>query len=135
MESVVAIPLTWRTLPLSMNVRLHHMVEYRAREAIKNEMLVKARQLRIPKGLEWVHIELHWRPAKRNRRDTDNPAPSLKAVIDGLVKYGLVADDNSEHVSSETVIEPVGDRVLFWVSIKYIALDPGQSVDGGHSRV
>lgn len=113
------LELSWRELPMSQNKKLHHMAVHRERGIIINEVLVRSRAAKLPTNLDRVHVELHWMPAVIRSRDTDNPAPSVKALIDGLVRYGLVPDDNSHHVSSETVIHEakLGSVVKFWVRI------------------
>lgn len=66
---------------------------------------LKARQARIP-AMDSAHIELHWVPADRRKRDSDNPYPTLKAAIDGLKDAGVISiDDDSEHVTSRVVID------------------------------
>jgi hypothetical protein len=108
------VPLPYDRPPLSMNKRLHHMAEYRVREQIRTDVLALARFYKLPKGLERVHVVLHWSPIVRRTRDTDNPGPTVKAILDALKPgtpkkpgHGLVPDDDSEHVSSEVVIHPV----------------------------
>jgi crossover junction endodeoxyribonuclease RusA len=122
--------LTWAELPLSANKHTHHMVVARHRKEIRREVQVRARAAKLPTGLGRVHIILHWAPKDKRRRDTDNMNPSLKPVIDGLVDYGLVPDDNSHHVTSSCEIhEPMprtdryGHQVtqnVFWVSIEHV---------------
>lgn len=113
-----SIDLSWTKLPLTQNRREHYQAVGRKRRDIKDEIIVRARSNKLPKLLQQGHVELHWRPAVGRQRDTDNPAPSLKAVIDGLVAYGIFEDDNSEIVSSETVIHPpVKGKNVFWVTI------------------
>jgi Holliday junction resolvase RusA-like endonuclease len=43
--------------------------------------------------LERVSIVVEYQPPDRRRRDADNPAPSAKACIDGIVAAGVLTDD------------------------------------------
>lgn len=58
---------------------------------------VYARAARLPK-LGRAHITAELRFRDRRRRDSHNYYPTLKAVIDGLVDYGLLDDDSSEYL-------------------------------------
>lgn len=111
----VAGPVEWRldlpgytSPPLSENQRLHWAAKHRIGQQLRNDVLLLARAAKLPRNLGRVEIVWHWQPTVRRRRDDDNPTPSLKVARDALVAYGLVADDDSEHVRSGCVIEPVG---------------------------
>jgi len=52
----------------------------------------------IPLRLDQVHIIAELRFRDRRRRDPANWAPTAKAIVDGLVDYGLIADDDHRHV-------------------------------------
>lgn len=93
--------------PLNANQRLHRMAEYRLQAQVKGDTIRMALMERLPTGLSRVQIVLHYRPASRRKRDTDNLSATLKPAIDGLKTYGLIPDDNSEHVLSTCVIDPV----------------------------
>lgn len=120
MAQLWTIRLPYDRPPLSLNDRMH----WAKAAGLKRMLLADIQNLaiseRIPRGLDRVHIVLHWQPARRGQRDTDNPTATLKPLIDGLVKYGLVTDDNSEHVTSECVIEPVGKPSRTWLTIRRV---------------
>jgi len=90
----------WRRPPLTMNDRLHW-----ARKAEKTRMMRGAAQwaakgARLPTDLHHVTVGLSWVVNDRRRRDGgENLAPTYKALLDGLVDYGLVADDDPAHVT------------------------------------
>jgi hypothetical protein len=111
------IDLPYDTPPLSLNDRMHHMVAYRLKKQLKADGRVLALSAKLPRGLDRVHIILHWQPPDRRHRDSDNPTATLKPLIDGLVAYGLVVDDNSAHVTSECVIEPAARPARTWLTI------------------
>ena len=58
-----------------------------------------AKAARLPRGLDRVHIVAYVHPAKGGRlRDAHNVYPTGKACVDGLVDYGLIADDDDAHL-------------------------------------
>jgi crossover junction endodeoxyribonuclease RusA len=111
------IDLPYPAPPLSLNKRMHYRSEARVRKQIHSDVAVLARVLKIPKGLQRVEIVLHWQARVIRRRDSDNPTPTLKACIDALTKYGLVEDDDAEHVTSRCVIEPLAKKPRVWLTI------------------
>lgn len=115
------LELPYSVPPLSLNQSMHHMKLAGWKKQIESDTRWLARAARLPKNLDRVHIELHWQPGTTRRRDTDNPTPTLKKVIDALVKERLVTDDDSMHVSSECIIEPtVQKQGKVWVVIKIV---------------
>lgn len=58
---------------------------------------VYATKARLP-GLGKVRIEAVLSFADKRRRDPHNYYPTLKAIIDGLVDYGLIPDDSDEYL-------------------------------------
>ncbi len=111
------LDLPWPRPPLDENKRLHHMAVYRARQEIIPAVRVLALQAKLPKGLDRVGIVLHWQATVHRPRDSDNPTPTLKACIDALTRYGLLEDDDSEHVTSGCVIEALGPKSRLWLTI------------------
>lgn len=57
--------------------------------------LVHARRVHLPK-LQRVHVLAVLCFPDRRRRDPHNYYPTLKALVDGLVDYGLVPDDSHQ---------------------------------------
>jgi len=102
----VILPLPYDKPPLSLNGRYHWARKAALAQGIKSAVFIIAKSNRVPR-MGGAHVTLHWVPKDKRRRDTDNPIPTLKACIDGLVKAGVVPDDSSEYVSSEVVIDPV----------------------------
>lgn len=113
------IDLTWADLPLSMNKSMHYHQAARERQMIIHEVTTRARAQHLPRDVPAIVVELHWQPRVIRARDTDNPAPSIKAIIDALVRYGMVADDDHTRVRSESVIHPAdkASKVKFWVRV------------------
>lgn len=59
---------------------------------------VYARQAHLPRGLTAVHVIARCHRTIKRRSDVGNLYPTAKAVVDGLVDAGLVADDDNRHV-------------------------------------
>ena len=109
-----------------MNDRPHHRVRARITGEIRDETLLRARFLQLPKGLQRVRITLIYRPLQKRRRDAINLAPTLKAVEDALVQYGLVPDDTPEFIDPVMpVIEaPVPGQRLSEILVRVEQLAP-----------
>lgn len=61
-----------------------------------------ARAAKLPR-LGRAHILATLRFTDRRRRDGHNYYPTLKAVVDGLVDYGLLADDSSKFLDGPDI--------------------------------
>lgn len=94
----------YKSPPLSLNKKMHWRVEQSWVKQLHHDVIILAMFNKLPKDQARAHVTLVWHPSTRRRRDTDNPTPTLKACIDGLVKYRLVPDDSSEYVSSSVLI-------------------------------
>jgi hypothetical protein len=73
----------------------------------RDAAFVAAFQVKPPKGLERVRVDVLWTFAGRSPvREIENLRPTLKAVIDGAVGpkgktapgYGIVVDDSDRHL-------------------------------------
>jgi len=58
-----------------------------------------AKAEKLPTGLARVHIEATLQFRDNRRRDVHNLMPTLKAVVDGLVDYGLIPDDSTRYLT------------------------------------
>jgi crossover junction endodeoxyribonuclease RusA len=94
------VPLPWLQPPLSQNQALHWTEANEQKQAIKQAVVVLVKQqLRganadSPPIKPPVEVVLRWTVTDRGRRDTDNPVPTLKAAIDGLVAAKFIPDDH-----------------------------------------
>lgn len=75
--------------------------------------------------LERSRILVFWHPFDRRRRDPLNIAPIGKAVVDGLVRAGVLVDDSAEHVEGPDFRmgpalsgRPLGDQYVVTVRIE-----------------
>lgn len=115
------LTLPYPSPPLRDNDRPHWAAKARTVKELRRDAWVLARAEKLPKGLGRVRIVLHWRPAIVRRRDPLSAAPTLKPLVDGLVDYGLVVDDDIEHVELRCVVEPVGRPGRVWLTITDIS--------------
>jgi len=67
-------------------------------KSIVDAAIVMTRNAKVPK-LERVVISAVYHPHDRRKRDAHNWSPSVKAAIDGIVRAGVLVDDDSEHVT------------------------------------
>ncbi len=83
---------------LSANQRLHHYVYARMVRDIADATLMACPQHLVPRlGKAHVMASISW-PDKR-KRDVHNYYPTLKAMIDALVRHrGFLPDDSDEYL-------------------------------------
>jgi crossover junction endodeoxyribonuclease RusA len=83
----------WAKAPLSLNYRLHRMVEAKIVKDLRLVMSVRARHIPFMTRCE---VSLVWFVNDRRRRDDENPIATLKALCDGLVDAEIVEDDTAQ---------------------------------------
>ncbi|MGM5068144.1 hypothetical protein EU244_025135 [Rhodococcus qingshengii] len=112
--------------PLSMNDRGMSkgaaMAKAQTVKGIRETACTLAKSNGLPKGLDYVVCELHYRPRDNRRRDTDNLTATAKPLYDGLIDYGLVPDDIPRHMAKrEPVIHPAvkGQPPALWLEIEW----------------
>ena len=88
----------WKRPPLNANQRLHWAAEAGLTKEVREKARLVAAAARLPKGLSRVEVWIEVTPRDRRRRDPANWMPTQKAMIDGLVDYGLVPDDCPPYV-------------------------------------
>ncbi len=103
--------------PLRDNDRAHWAVKASKTRQLRENVYWLAVAARLPKDLGRARIVLHWQPTTVRRRDQLSIAPTLKPLVDGLVDYGLIVDDDSDHAELSCRIEPVGKPSRVWLSI------------------
>ena len=110
---------------LSANDRPGHWsIKHGATQDVRTDVFVKTRALRLG-VLDAIRVDVVWVVADRRRRDTDNAAPFLKAIYDGIgadkgVSAHLVDDDDPAHMYKAplTIRYEKGVRPHFEVSIQ-----------------
>ena len=83
---------------LNMNQRLHWAVKAERTRQWRTLARFTAAQAKIPTGLDRVHIMAYVHRTDNRSYDVHNLLPTMKAVIDGLVDYGLVDDDDNSRL-------------------------------------
>ena len=115
------IDLPYTAPPLRDNDRRHWADKHKRTAILRRDAytiaLAMNRAGELPHGLGRVRIVLVWRPAVNRRRDQLSIAPTLKPLVDGLVDYGLIPDDDTEHCELSCRIEPVAKPARLWLEI------------------
>ena len=88
-----AMELPLQRPPLSANQRMHWAPLAREKKKLRQMGRAVAAAARLPRGLSCVEVWIAVTPRDRRRRDPSNWMPTQKALLDGLVDYGLVPDD------------------------------------------
>lgn len=83
---------------INLNQKEHWAPRNKRAQAWRHGAHMIARQNRLPKGLQRAQVDAYVWKSSRRRYDPHNLMPTLKPVVDGLVDYGLVADDDVEHL-------------------------------------
>lgn len=94
----VALPPGLRLLNSNEMRRMHWALERRISRGIVDAAIVMTRKAKVPK-LERVVISSVLHPRNRQKIDPHNWSPSVKAATDGIVRAGVLVDDDSEHVT------------------------------------
>lgn len=84
---------------LHSNQRLHWRPERQRKIALRNrgQFLARQQKLVVPTPC-FVVVKVGLRT--NGRADADNCAPTVKCLIDGIVKAGAIEDDSSDHIIS-----------------------------------
>jgi hypothetical protein len=117
------IELPYTSPPLRDNDRHHWARKAELVRGLRADAKLMARFVGVPTGLSLVGIVLHWQPATRRRRDQLSIAPTLKPLVDGLVDYGLIPDDDTTHCELSCRIEPVAKPARVWLEITDLTVD------------
>lgn len=124
----VSMLLPYSKPPLSLNDRGHYMARARKVAQVRRDVHLIARSHNLPRGLEHVTVQLHYRPARNGRRDPINLTATHKALVDGLTAgtrnpgYGLVPDDTPQYVTDTIpIVHPAikGQPGQLWLDITW----------------
>lgn len=121
------IDLPWSRLPLSMNDRGHWAPRARKIRQVRDTACWLTRAAHLGRCSR-VRVELHYQPAVRRGRDSDNLATLFKVCVDGAcIDSGLVPDDTDRYVERVwPTIHPVvrGEPGRLWMVVT--VLDPSE---------
>lgn len=95
----------WGKVRMSMNDRMHHYERDRRNKVWLQ--LARDAAANVP-ALDWARVLVFYRFPTAHRRDVHNLMPTSKAIVDGLVKAGVLPDDQDEYlVGPDNRREPV----------------------------
>lgn len=83
---------------MSANQRLHWRVRSTRTRRIRTATAEAAVLANLP-GLQRAHITAHIAYPRDGRADPANAAPTVKAMVDGLVDAGVIPDDDHTHLT------------------------------------
>lgn len=82
---------------LTANGRYHWAERKTRTRLLRQRAHLAARQAHLP-HLEHARLTVYVHTRTRTRMDPLNAAPTVKAVVDGLIDWGLLPDDDHEHL-------------------------------------
>lgn len=96
--------LTIQGIPPTQNEfrRMHHFTIAKRKKEWEEIVMVEVKRQSIQK-VNQVTMEYNLHFANNRRRDADNYATSCKFIQDGLVKAGILPDDDFDHVLGLTI--------------------------------
>lgn len=118
-ELWVPQPAGW----INANHRMHWAQKAKLTKAWREAGVVYARLAKLPKGLERVQIEAYVVKKTAREYDAHNLTLTAKALVDGLVDYGLVPDDTNKHVVGPDMREGGKDLPGILVKITSLVID------------
>lgn len=83
---------------LSLNDRMHWGRRHSLSKAWRDAVYWWAHANALPRNLPACELRVTFPVTDRRRRDSDNPAPTVKAIVDGLVLAGCWPDDTPDWV-------------------------------------
>lgn len=93
-ELWIPAPTEW----LNANQRLHWAAKAKRTRIWRQAACAHAKSHHLPTFGNRVHVTITITKPTRRRYDVHNLLPTAKAVIDGLVDYGLIPDDDNAHL-------------------------------------
>lgn len=94
-QFTVNAPADW----INLNQRLHWAKKAQLTKAWRLAAHDAAECAMLPQNLTKVHVTAYITKPTRRAFDVHNLIPTMKAVIDGLVDYGVVADDSTKYLT------------------------------------
>lgn len=96
---MITIKLPYVKPPLSLNQRMHRHEKARVTANVREAAFFLAKSHNLPLNVAHASIRLHYAPLRNGRREGINIVLTQKALVDGLVDYGLVPDDTPQYVT------------------------------------
>lgn len=112
--------MDWDRLPWSLNDYWNRFKVAKEKKSIRETGQLLALEAGIDR-VERLRVTLHWLPKQSRTRDAENPAPTLKALCDGLVDAGVVDDDDPWRMVKlmPVIYLPIkGERARLWLVLE-----------------
>jgi hypothetical protein len=101
LELFIALPADW----INANDRLHWRAKAKLTKAWRMAAHIHARVHGLPRGLGRIQVTMFVRKPTARAYDAHNLMPTAKAVMDGLVDYGLIPDDTNAYLVGPDIRE------------------------------
>lgn len=107
------------TKPLSLNDRMGWQQRYRLTKPWFDAGMVLARKHRIPLLPHFTAV-LEYAPREKRVRDPENLTPTLKALVDGMVKHGVAPGDDPRYYTPTPAVihDATGEPGRLWLVVK-----------------
>lgn len=125
-EMIVTIPKNeW----LSSNDRLHWRVKASRTKWLRRRGYFEARRNGLL-PMRRVFLTAHVQYATSGRADPANVYPTVKALVDGLVDFGVLTDDDSKHLPEMTFKRAPGRCLRGWHVITLTLVEQDKTEEG-----
>jgi len=116
----IEIPKEWW---ITHNMRLHWAQRAERTRWLRQVAKLKARHL-APLQEASIHAMIHSPTARGG--DIDGPAPTIKALIDGIVDAGVLPDDSPKHLKFLTHSrgQPTGKPGIYAITLRVSDVNP-----------
>lgn len=94
-ELTLTIPAEWW---LTSNQRIHWSKRSTATANLRTLAIAECQKQRVIRGLQFARIVAHLTYPDKRQRDAQNAHLTTKALVDGLIDYGVLPDDNDAHL-------------------------------------
>jgi hypothetical protein len=129
-ELVVPAPAEW----INLNQRLHWAKKAKLTRAWRHATHIRARQAGLPRALDRVGITMTITKPTNRAYDVHNLMPTAKAVVDGLIDYGLCSDDSNQYVTGPD-LRPAGGKGPAALVITIAEITPASSSFAAYQSV
>ena len=129
-RQLAVLDLGYTEPPLTLNHRHNRFERARRIAEIKTRTHWLAKAAKLPKGLTYVEVTLHYTPPDNRTRDDDNLVDTLKPVCDALKAgtrrhpgYGMVSDDDPQNMRKHMPLiddpDPTAKAGRMWVELSW----------------
>lgn len=115
---------------MSSNDRLHWAVKSKKTKLLRRRGWLEARRNGLlPMRRAFVTVSVQY--AASGRADPANAYPTVKALVDGLVDFGVLTDDDSKHLPAMTFKRAPGRCPKGWHVITLTLVEEDKTEEGG----